>query len=100
MTAATVASAGPIVIISVDTHGEVHAAVALDQRGRRLCLSVSTTRDGYVAREHWTRDLGQVAAFGIEGPGSWGAGLVLHGPKWTTVLALTSKAVAEVATSS
>ena len=77
MTAPTVASTRPVVTVGVDTHSDVHVAVALDQLGRRLdSLSVETTPDGYAALERWATDLGQVAAFGVEGTGSWGAGLV------------------------
>ncbi len=79
MTTATVAPARPVVIIGVDTHSDVHVAVALDQVGRRLStVNCDTTPDGYVALESWAQQLGHVAAFGVEGTGSWGAGLVRH----------------------
>jgi transposase len=79
VTAATVAPTRPLVTIGVDTHSDVHVAVALDQLGRRLStVSIDTTPDGYVSLEHWAQQLGDVVSFGVEGTGSWGAGLVRH----------------------
>jgi transposase len=77
MTAFTVAPTGPIVTIGVDTHSDIHVAVALDQLGRRLgTITIPTTPEGYRELETWAREFGQIDAFGIEGTGSWGAGLV------------------------
>ena len=79
MTAATVAPTRPVVTVGVDTHSDVHVAVALDQLGRRLATrAVPTTPAGYTELEQWAGDLGEVSAFGVEGTGSWGAGLVRH----------------------
>jgi transposase len=64
------------VTIGVDTHLDVHVAVALDERGvRRQEISLPTTRAGYRALERWAVGLGPVEGFGIEGTGSYGAGL-------------------------
>jgi transposase len=64
------------VTIGVDTHLDVHVAVALDERGVRLReIHVPTTLAGYRRLEHWATGLGSVEAFGIEGTGSYGAGL-------------------------
>ena len=64
------------VIIGVDTHKDQHVAVALDERGVRLDEKrVLVATCGYEELERWSRDLGQVHAFGIEGTGSYGAGL-------------------------
>ena len=64
------------VIIGVDTHKDQHVAVALDGRGVRLDEKhVLVATCGYEELERWSRDLGQVHAFGIEGTGSYGAGL-------------------------
>jgi transposase len=61
----------------VDTHGEVHVACALDQLGRHLATTrVATTPMGYRALLDWARSLGEVAAWGVEGTGCYGAGLV------------------------
>jgi transposase len=64
------------VIVGIDTHKDVHVAVALDHLGVRLAeLHVPTTRAGYSRLEHWAIRLGAVEAFGIEGTGSYGAGV-------------------------
>ena len=64
------------VIIGVDTHKDQHVAVALDGRGVRLDEKhVPVATYGYEELERWSRDLGQVHAFGVEGTGSYGAGL-------------------------
>jgi transposase len=77
MTQSTVAPLEPIVTVGVDTHSDLHVAVALDQLGRNLgTTTISTTPQGYRELESWARQFGRVEAFGIEGTGSWGAGLV------------------------
>ena len=60
----------------VDTHAEVHVAVAKDSFGRRLdATSVPTTAAGYAELLGWAQRLGPINAWGIEGTGSFGAGL-------------------------
>jgi len=67
------------VTVGVDTHKDVHVAVALDALGRRLGdLEVPTTTTGYHKLHQWAAGLGQVDAFGVEGTGSYGAGLTRH----------------------
>jgi len=62
--------------VGVDTHRDVPVAVALDGLGGRLGeLGVPTTRAGYRALETWAAGLGEVAAYGVEGTGCYGAGL-------------------------
>jgi transposase len=64
------------VTVGVDTHADVHVAVATDGFGRRLdAISVATTPAGYAELLGWARGLGQLDAWGIEGTGSFGAGL-------------------------
>src|ERR671918_555192 len=64
------------VAIGVDTHKEVHVAVALDALGAQLdSQEIPTSRAGYERLLCWARELG-VPAFAIEGAGSYGAGLV------------------------
>src|SRR5215218_10096125 len=64
------------VTVGVDTHAEVHVAVAKDSFGRRLdTTSVPTTPAGYGELLGWAKRLGQIEAWGIEGTGSFGAGL-------------------------
>jgi transposase len=70
------------VTVGVDTHADVHVAVAKDAFGRRLdATSVATTPGGYRALLGWAQRLGEIDAWGIEGTGSFGAGLTrfLHG---------------------
>ena len=64
------------VIVGVDTHKHVHVAVAIDLLGARLAsYSAPANRAGYADLVAWARALGTVAAFGIEGTGSYGVGL-------------------------
>ena len=64
------------VIIGVDTHRDQHVSVAIDGRGVRLGeRHVPTTTRGYEELERWSRGLGEIRAFGIEGTGSYGAGI-------------------------
>ena len=64
------------VIVGVDTHKHVHAAVAINVVGARLgTMTVPANSKGYRALEAWARSLGSVRAFGGEGTGSYGAGL-------------------------
>jgi transposase len=64
------------VVGGVDTHGEVHVAAVLDERGRLLATaSFATTAAGNRQLLGWLRGYGEVARVGVEGTGSWGAGL-------------------------
>ena len=64
------------VIVGVDTHKYVHVAVAIDSRGIRLGdQSFVADSGGYQALIAWADTLGRIEAFGIEGTGSYGAGL-------------------------
>ena len=68
------------VIVGVDTHKHVHVAVAIDTWGIRLGdRSCAADSDGYQQLITWAERHGRVAAFGIEGTGSDGAGLA-RGP--------------------
>src|SRR6187431_3417333 len=65
------------VTIGVDTHTDQHVGVALNQFGRRLgTRSVPTTPAGFAALLTWARDFGVIERIGIEGTGSYGAGLM------------------------
>ena len=81
-------SRGVQVVIGVDTHQDEHVAVAIDRQGVRLgeLRSPATTR-GYGELEQWSQSLGEVSAFGIEGTGSYGAGVArfLSGLGYTVV---------------
>ena len=63
----------------VDTHLDVHVAAALDERGTLLGVeSFATTADGYKKLLGWLSDFGPVELVGVEGTGSYGAGLTRH----------------------
>src|SRR4051812_5365439 len=64
------------IVIGVDTHKHIHAAVALNGLGARLgTTSIPVSLKGYRELERWACAFGCVRAFGIEGTGSYGAGL-------------------------
>ena len=61
------------VTVGVDTHRDVHVAVALDQLGRRLDqIELATTRAGYERLLAWAERLGVVEAFGVEATAATG----------------------------
>lgn len=67
---------GRHVIVGVDTHMDVHVAVAIDGLGARLGeLRLPATLAGYRRLEQWAGGLGPVETFAVEGTGSYGAGL-------------------------
>lgn len=73
------ASVAEEVVLGVDTHLDLHVAVALDQLGRRLGVTaVPTTTKGYESLVSWAEGLGSVRRAGVEGTGSYGAGLSRH----------------------
>ena len=62
------------VVIGVDTHQDGHLAAAIDQQGVRLAGRYAPAAShGYGELERWSRNLGAVRAFGVEGTGSYGA---------------------------
>ncbi len=70
-----------MIAVGVDTHKERHYAVALDHLGQMLAeLILAATAAGYEELQHWAEGLaaGRELLFGIEGAGSWGAGLCEH----------------------
>jgi transposase len=71
------AHAEPVgVTVGVDTHRDIHVAGARDQLGRRIGTTlIPTTPAGYQQLLDWARQLGEIATFGIEGTGCYGAGL-------------------------
>jgi transposase len=63
----------------VDTHLEVHVAAALDERGGLLgTASFAMTPVGDRELVEWFASLGTVVLIGVEGTGSYGAGLTRH----------------------
>jgi len=66
-----------IVTAGVDTHTDVHVAAVLDQAGRLLgTKAFPATIRGYAQLATWTESFGQVDKVGMEGTGSFGAGLL------------------------
>jgi transposase len=69
----------PQLTVGVDTHLDVHVAAVLDERGALLGVeSFATTADGYGGLLGWARSFGEVVLAGVEGTGSYGAGLTRH----------------------
>jgi transposase len=63
----------------VDTHLDVHVAAALDERGALLeTRSFDATAAGYRQLLSWLRSFGEIERVGVEGTGSYGAGLTRH----------------------
>ena len=64
------------VVLGVDTHLDFHVAMVLDHLGMRLGESkVPTTTGGYRSLLSWAEGFGPVRCAGVEGTGSYGAGL-------------------------
>jgi len=69
----------PRITAGVDTHLDVHVTAALDAHGALLDVaSFETTAAGYTALLDWLRSFGDVELAGVEGTGSYGAGLTRH----------------------
>jgi transposase len=63
----------------VDTHADTHVAAALDPVGGLLGVEeFPATAAGYVSLLGWLGGFGTVCLVGIEGTGSYGAGLARH----------------------
>jgi transposase len=64
------------VVLGVDTHLDFHVAVVLDHLGRLLGeLQIPTTARGYRNLACWAEGFSPVRCAGVEGTGSYGAGL-------------------------
>jgi hypothetical protein len=56
------------IIVGVDTHTDTHAAVAINQLGRRLgTLQIRADESGYRSLLEWANQLGELSCFGVEG---------------------------------
>jgi transposase len=63
----------------VDTHADVHVAAAVDRVGRVLgTQAFPVTAGGYQAALAWMSGHGELARVGVEGTGSYGAGLARY----------------------
>jgi transposase len=73
---ASIPPSSPTVIGGIDTHKDLHVAAVMDAAGTVLGTeSFSTTRAGYRALIRWMRSYGDVRLVGVEGTGSYGAGV-------------------------
>ena len=83
---ATTPEAAGRVTVGVDTHGDRHVAVALNQHGGWLgTRAFPTTPAGFAALTTWATRYGALGSIGIEGTGSYGAGLA----RWLRARGLT-----------
>jgi hypothetical protein len=65
-----------VVIGGVDTHGRTHHAAVIDQHGRLLTdAEFGAHTDGYRQLLSWPRRHGRLGSVGVEGTGTYGAGL-------------------------
>lgn len=64
------------IFVGVDTHADTHHAAIIDPLGAHLGdQGFPATRAGYRALRQWASSYGDIQAVGIEGTGSYGAGL-------------------------
>ena len=63
----------------VDTHADVHVAAVIDPEGGLLGVkSFATDLAGYKLLSGWMGAFGEIGLVGVEGTGSYGAGLARH----------------------
>jgi transposase len=68
-----------VVIGGVDTHGHTHQAAAIDSAGRTLgSAEFEASSHGYRGLLVWLQAHGTLESVGVEGTGSYGAGLCRH----------------------
>lgn len=64
------------IVVGVDTHVDTHTAAVCDDVGRMVAFEqFPADRSGYRALLSWARRHGEIIGFGVEGTGSYGAGL-------------------------
>src|ERR1017187_8022418 len=88
MAMSTMTETTPRVTAGVDTHRDEHVAAVLDERGAQLgCEPFAADPAGYRKALAWVRSFGPVDRIGVEGTGSYGAGLAryLHNQRVTVV---------------
>jgi transposase len=75
----TIVEERPVITGGVDTHSEVHVAAALDPIGGLLGVrEFPATAPGYAGLLDWLQEFGDVVLIGVEGTGSYGAGLARY----------------------
>lgn len=68
-----------VVTAGIDTHADFHVAAAVDHNGGVLGVEMfDTTISGYRSLLCWLSDFGPVDKVGVEGTGSYGAGICRH----------------------
>lgn len=64
------------VVIGVDTHKHIHVAAVMDTIGGVLAtFTIATDTAGFKQLLAWASGFGKIISFGVEGTGSYGAGL-------------------------
>ena len=67
------------IILGVDTHADIHVAAVLDHLGRlQGTLTIAATRAGSQQLLDWAGRHGRLIRAGVEGTGTYGAGLTRH----------------------
>ena len=75
----TIVEDRPVITGGVDTHADLHVAAALDPLGGLLGVQeFPATATGYAQLLDWLGGFGTIAVVGVEGTGSYGAGLTRH----------------------
>ena len=75
----TIVEDRPVITGGVDTHADVHVAAALDRIGGLLGVrQFPATAAGYADLLEWLGEFGTVDLVGVEGTGSYGAGLARY----------------------
>src|SRR5215471_2101999 len=78
-TAVTIVEDARVITGGVDTHTGLHVAAALDRIGGLLGVQeFPATAAGYAGLLGWLSGFGDIALVGVEGTGSYGAGLARH----------------------
>ena len=75
----TIVEDARVITGGVDTHTGLHVAAALDRIGGLLGVrEFPATAAGYAGLLDWLSGFGDIALVGVEGTGSYGAGLARH----------------------
>ena len=75
----TIVEDRPVITGGVDTHADLHVAAALDPLGGLLGVQeFPATATGYAQLLGWLGGFGAITLVGVEGTGSYGAGLARH----------------------
>ena len=75
----TIVEDARVITGGVDTHADLHVAAALDRIGGLLGVQeFPATAAGYARLLDWLGGFGSLALVGVEGTGSYGAGLARH----------------------